>query len=85
MLRSLMLVAAFLGWLVVPAAAQAPLRSECLAMAGAPLFRKTQLFAKIAHRAIWAEPSLLAEIEHSAKSATGKLRHLFFKGFREDL
>jgi L-ascorbate metabolism protein UlaG (beta-lactamase superfamily) len=37
MLRSLLLVAAFLGWLVVPAAAQAPLRSECLAMAGAPL------------------------------------------------
>jgi L-ascorbate metabolism protein UlaG (beta-lactamase superfamily) len=37
MLRSLTLVAAFLGWLVVPAAAQqAPLRSECLAMAAAP-------------------------------------------------
>ena len=36
MLRSLMLVTAFLGWLVVPAAAQAPLRSECLAMADAP-------------------------------------------------
>ena len=36
MLRSFAVVAAFLGWLVVPAAAQAPLRSECLAMAGAP-------------------------------------------------
>jgi len=36
MLRSLTLVAAFLGWLVIPAAAQQPLRSECLAMAGAP-------------------------------------------------
>jgi L-ascorbate metabolism protein UlaG (beta-lactamase superfamily) len=36
MLRSLVLATAFLGWLVVPAAAQAPLRSECLAMANAP-------------------------------------------------
>jgi len=36
MLRSFMLVAAFLGWLVIPAAPQTPLRSECLAMASAP-------------------------------------------------
>src|SRR5882724_12833510 len=36
MLRSLTLAAAFLGWLIIPAAAQQPLRSECLAMANAP-------------------------------------------------
>ena len=36
MLRLLSLVTAFLGSLVIPAAAQQPLRSECLAMAGAP-------------------------------------------------
>src|SRR5712671_793286 len=36
MLRSLTLATAFLGWLVIPAAAQSPLRSECLAMANAP-------------------------------------------------
>jgi bifunctional non-homologous end joining protein LigD len=51
-----------------------------------PLIRKTQPYAKkIAHRAIWVEPSLLAEIEYRAKSAEGKLRHPFFKGLREDL
>lgn len=51
-----------------------------------PLIRKTQPYAKkIAHRAIWVEPSLLAEIEYRAKSAEGKLRHPFFKGIREDL
>ena len=32
----LALATAFLGWLIVPAAAQPPLRSECLAMANAP-------------------------------------------------
>jgi L-ascorbate metabolism protein UlaG (beta-lactamase superfamily) len=36
MLRSLAVVLAFLGSLVFPAAAQQPLRSECLAMANAP-------------------------------------------------
>ena len=36
MLRSLTLATAFLGWLIIPAAAQSPLRSECLAMASAP-------------------------------------------------
>jgi bifunctional non-homologous end joining protein LigD len=52
----------------------------------APLVRKTQPYAKkIAHRGIWVEPSLLAEIEFRAKSAEGKLRHPFFKGLREDL
>jgi bifunctional non-homologous end joining protein LigD len=51
-----------------------------------PLIRKTQPYAKkIAHRAIWVEPTLLAEIEYRAKSAEGKLRHPFFKGIREDL
>ncbi len=51
-----------------------------------PLIRKTQPYAKkIAHRGIWVEPSLLAEIEYRGKSAEGKVRHPFFKGIREDL
>jgi bifunctional non-homologous end joining protein LigD len=51
-----------------------------------PLIRKSQPYAKkIAHRGIWVEPSLLAEVEYRAKSAEGKLRHPFFKGIREDL
>jgi bifunctional non-homologous end joining protein LigD len=51
-----------------------------------PLIRKSQPYAKrIAHRGVWVEPSLLAEIEYRAKSAEGKLRHPFFKGIREDL
>jgi bifunctional non-homologous end joining protein LigD len=51
-----------------------------------PLIRKTQPYAKkIAHRGIWVEPSLLAEIEYRAKSAEGKVRHPFFRGVREDL
>jgi len=51
-----------------------------------PLIRKTQPYAKkIAHRAIWVEPELLAEIEYRAKFAEGKVRHPFFKGIREDL
>jgi bifunctional non-homologous end joining protein LigD len=51
-----------------------------------PLIRKTQPYAKkIAHRGIWVEPSLLAEIEYRAKSAAGQVRHPFFKGIREDL
>ena len=42
-----------------------------------PLIRKTQPYAKrIAHKGIWVEPKLLAEIEYRAKSAEGKLRHL---------
>jgi bifunctional non-homologous end joining protein LigD len=50
-----------------------------------PLVRKTQPYAKrIAHRGIWVEPSVLAEIEYRAKSAAGKVRHPFFKGIRED-
>jgi bifunctional non-homologous end joining protein LigD len=51
-----------------------------------PLIRKTQPYTrKIAHKAIWVEPALLAEIEYRAKSAEGKVRHPFFKGLREDL
>jgi bifunctional non-homologous end joining protein LigD len=51
-----------------------------------PLIRKTQPYTKkIAHRGVWVEPSLLAEIEYRATSAEGKVRHPFFKGIREDL
>jgi len=51
-----------------------------------PLIRQTQPYAKkIAHRGIWVEPQLNAEIEYRAKSAAGKVRHPFFKGLREDL
>jgi bifunctional non-homologous end joining protein LigD len=51
-----------------------------------PLIRKTQPYAKrIAHRGIWVEPKLLAEIEYRAKSAEGKVRHPFFLGVREDI
>jgi bifunctional non-homologous end joining protein LigD len=50
-----------------------------------PLIRKTQPCAKrIAHKGIWVEPSLLADIEYRAKSAEGKVRQPFFKGLRED-
>ena len=46
-----------------------------------PLIRKTQPYTKrIAHKGIWVEPELLAEIEYRAKSAEGKVRHPFFKG-----
>jgi bifunctional non-homologous end joining protein LigD len=49
------------------------------------LIRKTQPYSKrVAHRGIWVEPLLLAEIEYRAKSAEGKVRHPF-KGLREDL
>jgi bifunctional non-homologous end joining protein LigD len=51
-----------------------------------PLIRKTQPYAKrIAHKGVWVEPKLLAEIEYRAKSAEGKVRHPFFKGLRDDL
>jgi bifunctional non-homologous end joining protein LigD len=50
-----------------------------------PLIRKSQPYSKrIAHRGIWVEPELLAEIEYRAKSAEGKVRHPFFKGLREE-
>jgi bifunctional non-homologous end joining protein LigD len=51
-----------------------------------PLIRRTQPYSKkIAHRGIWVEPSLLAEIEYRAKSAQGKVRHPVFKSVREGL
>ncbi|WP_407180424.1 non-homologous end-joining DNA ligase [Bradyrhizobium sp. STM 3562] len=51
-----------------------------------PLIRKTQPYAKrVAHKGIWVEPKLLAEVEYRAKSAEGKVRHPFFKGLREDM
>jgi bifunctional non-homologous end joining protein LigD len=51
-----------------------------------PFIRKTQPYAmRIAHKAVWVEPELLAEIEYRAKSAEGKVRHPFFKGLREDV
>jgi bifunctional non-homologous end joining protein LigD len=51
-----------------------------------PLIRETQPYTKrIAHRGIWVEPQLLAEIEYRAKSAEGKVRHPFFVGLREDI
>ena len=50
-----------------------------------PLIRKTQPYTKrIAHKGIWVEPELLAEIEYRTKSAEGKVRHPLFKGIRED-
>jgi bifunctional non-homologous end joining protein LigD len=51
-----------------------------------PMIRKTQPYTKrIAHKGVWVEPKLLAEVEYRAKSAAGKVRHPFFKGLREDL
>ena len=51
-----------------------------------PLIRKTQPYNKrIAHKAIWVELELNAQIEYRAKSAEGKVRHPFFRGLREDL
>jgi bifunctional non-homologous end joining protein LigD len=51
-----------------------------------PLIRETQPYSmRIAHKGIWVEPELLAEIEYRAKSAEGKVRHPFFKGIRDDL
>ena len=51
-----------------------------------PLIRKTQPYSKkIAHRGVWVEPSLLAEMEYRGKSAEGKVRHPIFKGMRDDL
>jgi bifunctional non-homologous end joining protein LigD len=51
-----------------------------------PLIRPAQPYAKrIAHKGIWVEPTLLAEVEYRAKCAEGKVRHPVFKGVREDL
>jgi bifunctional non-homologous end joining protein LigD len=43
------------------------------------------VIAPKAHRGIWVEPKLLAEIEYRAKSTEGKVRHPLFNGLREDL
>ena len=52
----------------------------------ARLAAQTQPYTKrIAHKGIWVEPELLAEIEYRAKSAEGKVRHPYFRGLREDL
>jgi bifunctional non-homologous end joining protein LigD len=46
-----------------------------------PLIRTTQPYSKkIAHRGVWVEPSLLAEVEYRAKSAEGKVRHPAYSG-----
>jgi hypothetical protein len=46
-----------------------------------PLIRNSQPYTKkIAHRGIWVEPALLAEIEYRAKSAEGKVRPPFLQG-----
>jgi bifunctional non-homologous end joining protein LigD len=45
----------------------------------------SQYSKRIAHRRIWVQPKLRAEIEYQALSAEGKVRHPFFKGLRDDL
>jgi bifunctional non-homologous end joining protein LigD len=64
-------------------------KTQCdtrLARALMPLIREMQPYSKrIAHRGIWIEPKLLAEVEYRAKSAEGNVRHPFFKGLREDI
>ncbi|QPF83860.1 DNA ligase [Bradyrhizobium genosp. L] len=51
-----------------------------------PLIRRTQPYTeRIAHKAIWVEPEVLAEIEYRAKSGDGKVRHPFSRGVRDDL
>jgi bifunctional non-homologous end joining protein LigD len=50
-----------------------------------PLIRPTHPYTKkIAHKGVWVEPSLLAEVEYRAKSAEGKVRHPVYKGLREE-
>jgi bifunctional non-homologous end joining protein LigD len=47
-----------------------------------PLIRKTQPFTKrVAHRAVWVEPELLAEIEYRAKSAGGQAASSVLQGY----
>ena len=47
-----------------------------------PLIRKAQPYSrKIAHRGIWVEPELMAEIEYRAKSAEGKCGIRSSRGF----
>lgn len=50
------------------------------------LIRRSQPYAeKIAHKAFWVEPKLLAEIKYRTKSAEGMVRQPFFKRLRQDL
>jgi ATP-dependent DNA ligase len=42
--------------------------------------RRSLYSKRIAHRGVWVEPQLLAEIEYRAKSAEGKVRHPVLKG-----
>jgi L-ascorbate metabolism protein UlaG (beta-lactamase superfamily) len=62
MLRSLTLATAFLGWLIIPAAAQTPLRSECLAMAIAPPRAVPVSFRRVAAK---AEEVAITYVGHS--------------------
>jgi bifunctional non-homologous end joining protein LigD len=51
-----------------------------------PPIRKARPYAKrVAHKGIWVEPKLLAEIEHRAKFAGGKRASSVLQGLREDL
>lgn len=52
-----------------------------------PLVQRQQPYAiKVKKpKAVWAHPTLLAEIEYRAQTESGKLRHPSFKGLREDL
>jgi bifunctional non-homologous end joining protein LigD len=51
-----------------------------------PLIRKTQPYSKrIAHRGIWVEPKLLAEVNTGPSQPKVRWRHPVFKGLREDL
>jgi L-ascorbate metabolism protein UlaG (beta-lactamase superfamily) len=62
MLRSFAAVIAFLGLLVIPAAAQQPLRSECLAMASAPPRATPVGFRRVAAK---AEDVAITYVGHS--------------------
>jgi NAD(P)-dependent dehydrogenase (short-subunit alcohol dehydrogenase family) len=73
---------------ISPGAIDTPIKSSAKDLQARlkPLVRKTQPYTKkIAHRGVWVEPELLAEIEYRTKSAEGKVRHPFYKGLREDL
>lgn len=45
-----------------------------------PLIRTQPYSERIAHKAYWVEPKLMAEIEYRAKSAAGKVRRSFSRG-----
>lgn len=62
MLRSLVLATAFLGSLIIPATAQSPLRSECLAMANAP---PRAIPVSLRHTAAKVEEVAITYVGHS--------------------